>query len=68
MNIKSAVAGKEDSAILAECERGEAAAVDAFRCALNMDLPAHTKQIVIRHHAAVKSAYDRIHELESAHT
>src|SRR5687768_6697741 len=41
INIKSAVTGKDDGAILNECERGEDSAKDTYKEALKQPLPAN---------------------------
>ena len=66
INIKSTVTGKDDSAIIAECERGEDSAVSAYRDALDEDLPANIRTIVDRQYADIKQAHDRIRALERA--
>ena len=66
MDIKSAVTGKDDNAIISECERGEDAAVSNYRDALGKDLPANVRSIVERQFASVKEAHDRIRSLERA--
>ena len=64
MDIKSAVTGGDDGAIISECERGEDAAVSTYRDALDKDLPASVRSIVERQFASVKEAHDRIRSLE----
>lgn len=66
INIKSTVTGKDESAIIAECERGEDSAVSAYRDALDEDLPANIRTIVDRQYADIKQAHDRIRALERA--
>lgn len=67
MNIKSAVTGEDDNAILAEAERGEDAAVASYRDALaDENLPADVRTIIERQSAQVKDAHDRIRNLERA--
>ncbi|HZB46195.1 MAG TPA: PA2169 family four-helix-bundle protein [Pyrinomonadaceae bacterium] len=66
IDIKSAVTGKDESAIIAECERGEDSAVSTYRDALDEDLPANIRTIVDRQYADIKQAHDRIRALERA--
>jgi uncharacterized protein (TIGR02284 family) len=68
VDIKSAITGKDDEAILAECERGEDMALKSYRRALEKDLPADVLLVVerqyqgaIRNHDMVKSLRDRAH-------
>jgi uncharacterized protein (TIGR02284 family) len=60
------VTGKDDDAIISECERGEDSAVSNYRDALDKDLPANVRSIVERQFASVKQAHDRIRSLERA--
>ena len=66
MDIKAAVTGGEESSVLAECERGEDAAMSNYRSAFNVDLPANVRQIVERQFAEIKEAHNRIRNLERA--
>ena len=67
INIKSAVTGEDEGAVIAECERGEDSAVRNYRDALEGgNLPADVRAIVERQYAQVKEAHDRIRALERA--
>lgn len=66
IDIKSAVMGKDEGAVIAECERGEDSAVDAYEEALESDLPANVRAIVETQFEQVKKAHDRIRSLEKA--
>jgi uncharacterized protein (TIGR02284 family) len=67
MDVKSAVTGKDDNAILSECERGEESAVKNYEGAMaDQSLPAHLREIVRRQYAAVKETHDRVRSLERA--
>ncbi|MEX0684681.1 MAG: PA2169 family four-helix-bundle protein [Balneolales bacterium] len=63
INLKQALAGKERQAILAECERGEKAAVSEYESALQEDLPATVRATVEKQHSEVKTSLNRIREL-----
>lgn len=67
MNIKSAIAGHDESAIIGEAERGEDAAVAAYERALANDLPPQVEPVVRRQFSQVKSAHDQVRSLERAH-
>jgi uncharacterized protein (TIGR02284 family) len=67
MNIKSAVAGKSDAAIVAEAERGEDVAVQTYEKALQSDLPADVQSKVQRQFTQVRAAHDSVRELEKSH-
>ncbi len=66
INIKSAVTGDDESAVLAECERGEDSAVSNYQDALKANLPADVQSVVQRQFTQVKEAHDRIRSLEKA--
>jgi uncharacterized protein (TIGR02284 family) len=66
INIKSAVTGADENAIVSECERGEDSAVSNYRGALDADMPANIRAVVERQYAQVKEAHDRIRSLEKA--
>jgi uncharacterized protein (TIGR02284 family) len=68
MNIKSAVTGEDEGAVISECERGEDSAVKSYEEALKKNLPADLKMIVERQFSHVKEAHDRIRSLEKAKT
>lgn len=60
INIKSAVTGQDETAILNECERGEDAAVKAYKNALEEDLSADVRSIVQEQYATIQSTHDKI--------
>ena len=63
VNIKSAIMGKDDYAILSECERGEDMAVRSYSKALKKDLPAEVKGIVNRQYMGVMQNHDTVKAL-----
>jgi uncharacterized protein (TIGR02284 family) len=64
--IKSAVTGGSDKALIAECERGEEVTSEHFEEALGQDLPPGLQALVRRQLMALKEARDRIRALEVA--
>ena len=61
INIKSAVAGGDSEAILAECQTGDKAAVETYEKALQTsNLPANIESLVRRQYADVVEAYNKI--------
>lgn len=66
INIKSAVTGKDDEAILNECERGEDAAKKAYKDALDQFLPANITDTVRSQYTSVQAAHDRVKALRDA--
>lgn len=63
MDLKSAVTGKDEHAILEEAERGEDSAVHAFQDALGKDLPADLRAIVEKEYELVRQAHNQIRSL-----
>ena len=66
INLKSALSGGDEHAILAECERGEDAAVEEYRKALDDDLPPGIYELISRQYTDIKAAHDRIRNLRDA--
>lgn len=66
INIKSAVTGKDEAAILNECERGEDSAKNAYMEALESDLPANVAETVQTQYSSIKAAHDRVKALRDA--
>ena len=66
INIKSAVTGKDDHAVIAECERGEDSAVKNYEEALKANLPTNVRSIIQRQFTQIKEAHDRIRALRNA--
>ena len=64
MNVKAAITGRDDAAILAECERGEEIAVEEYEKALQTQFPENIAQMIRRQYATVQATHDRIRELE----
>jgi uncharacterized protein (TIGR02284 family) len=66
INIKSAVTGQDDGAILNECERGEDSAKNAYKDALEMALPVYIQQTLQSQYSGVQQAHDRVKALRDA--
>jgi uncharacterized protein (TIGR02284 family) len=66
MDIKAAVTGKDEGAIIAECERGEDSAVRNYKDALEQNLPENIRSLVQSQYAQVQEAHDRVRTLERA--
>lgn len=65
INLKAAVANREDLAILEECERGEDSAVSAYRDALSEDLGS-LRQTVQSQFSSIKGAHDQVRSLRDS--
>lgn len=66
INLKTAISGNDDKAILEECEKGEDYAKQRFTDALKESLPANVRAEVERAAAIVKRAHDRVRDLRDA--
>jgi len=63
INLKSAVTGKNEEAIVMECERGEEHAAHVYEEALQKDLPLDTRAIVERQYRGVVENLERVRAL-----
>jgi len=63
MNLKAAITGKNEAAIIAECERGEEHAAHVYEEALQKDLPLDTRSIVERQYRGVVENLERVRAL-----
>lgn len=63
VDVKSAVGGRSDHAILADCEKGEDVAKKQYSDALESELPADVRTVVERQFQGVLQTHDRIRDL-----
>ena len=66
MDIKAAVAGNDDAAILNECERGEDSAKKAYQDALKQELPDYVRTQVQNQYDGVLVTHDHIKSLRDS--
>jgi uncharacterized protein (TIGR02284 family) len=66
IDIKSAITGKDDAAVLSECERGEDVAKESYQKALKKDLPPEVRAIVTRQYQGVIQHHDMVRSLEKS--
>jgi uncharacterized protein (TIGR02284 family) len=66
INLRSAIAGKDEGPIVSEAERGEDFAVKKFRETLQRGLPAEVQTIVERQYIQIQDAHDHVRSLERA--
>lgn len=66
INIKSAVTGQDEAAILNEAERGEDVAVSNYKDALEKDLPQNLLDTVRKQYTEVQAAHDKIKGLRNS--
>jgi uncharacterized protein (TIGR02284 family) len=67
INLKSAVTGKDEKAILNECERGEDSAKKAYKDALEEPLPANIMEVVQNQYSSILQAHDRVKMLRDSY-
>jgi len=63
IDLKSAVTGKDDHAILSEAERGEDVAVKNYQDAIGKDLPTDLRSIVEKQFSQIQQCHHRVREL-----
>jgi uncharacterized protein (TIGR02284 family) len=68
LDIKAAVTGRNDHAIVAEAERGEDVAKSAYEKALRENLPASAQSLVQQQAAKDKQAHDYVRDVRDRHT
>jgi uncharacterized protein (TIGR02284 family) len=66
INLRSAIAGKDEGPIVSEAERGEDFAVKKYREVLQAGLPAEVQTIVERQFIQIEDAHDHVRTLERA--
>jgi uncharacterized protein (TIGR02284 family) len=66
LNIKAAIAGDEDKAILEEAERGEDTAVKNYRDALAKDLPSGIRAAIERQYQDVQQTHNSVRALRDS--
>jgi uncharacterized protein (TIGR02284 family) len=69
INLKAALSTNEPQAVLEEAERGEDAAVAAYREALEQtDIDPATRELINSQYAEVKAAHDHVRNLRDSGT
>jgi uncharacterized protein (TIGR02284 family) len=64
INLKSAISGKNDKAIIDEAERGEDIAVEAYQKALTKDIPSDLKSVIETQYQGIQAAHNRVSALK----
>lgn len=65
VDVKSALTGKDDEAVLNECERGEDVAMRSYQSALKEELPVDVRAIVERQYQGVQRNHDQVKALRN---
>jgi len=68
IDVKAALTGQDEGAVIAECERGEDLAVKAYQKALATSLPSDLRVVVERQFIKIQEAHDQIRSLERVHS
>lgn len=63
VDVKSAITGKDDEAVLNECERGEDVALQSYRKALEKELPPDIRAMVEKQYQGVQRNHDQVKAL-----
>jgi uncharacterized protein (TIGR02284 family) len=66
INIKSAITGNDEQAVLNEAERGEDIAKAEYKKALEGNLPANVRETVQNQYGSVQAAHDRVKALRDS--
>lgn len=65
LDLKAAITGRDDQAIINEVERGEDYLKEKFETALNSDeLPVESRSVIERAYQSVREGHDRIRDLK----
>jgi uncharacterized protein (TIGR02284 family) len=65
IDIKSAITGRDDQAVLDECERGEDIAKKSYQNALEKPLPADVRSVVERQYQGVQMNHDQVKSMRN---
>jgi uncharacterized protein (TIGR02284 family) len=66
MDLKAAITGKNEAAIIDECERGEDVALEAYREALKEHLPADLMSMVEEQFSEIRHSHETVRGLKRA--
>ncbi len=68
INLKSAMTGRDDQAIINEAERGEDVAMETYQAALAKDMPSDLKAVIAKQYSGVQAAHDQVRALKHGQT
>ena len=66
MDLRNALSGHDDSAVLVEVKRGDHVTLLAFKAAVDGALPGTVRDLIEQQYAEVREAHERIEGLERA--
>ena len=64
LNVRDAITGKDDEAILKESQRGEKAALDNYDDVLGRDISADLRETIARQQGQIQQAYSELENLK----
>lgn len=64
MDLKAAITGRDDKAIINEVERGEDYLKDKFETALNSDSDPQVRSVIERAYQSVRRGHDRVRDIK----
>lgn len=64
LDLKAAITGRDDAAIVNEVERGEDYLKEKFETALKADLAPETRSVIERAYQSVRKGHDQIRDLK----
>ncbi len=67
IDLKSAITGRDEAAIITECERGEELAAKNYEDALKTDLPADVRAVVERQYRGTVANLEKVRALGRAY-
>ena len=67
INLKAAITGKDEQAILNECERGEDSAKKTYKDALEQPFPSAIMDVIRNQYESIQMAHDRVKMLRDSY-
>ena len=67
INLKAAITGKDEQAILNECERGEDSAKNTYKAAIEKPFPSAIADVVRNQYESIQMAHDRVKMLRDSY-
>jgi uncharacterized protein (TIGR02284 family) len=67
INLKAAITGKDEQAILNECERGEDSAKKTYKDALEKPFPSAIADVIQNQYESIQMAHDRVKMLRDSY-
>ena len=67
INLKAAITGKDEQAVLNECERGEDSAKNTYRDALKKPFPSAIADVIQNQYESIQMAHDRVKMLRDSY-